>query len=87
MFIFQIGALAWVYGLKNFIQDIEFMTGRKTGWYWKACWGFIIPVGLFVILVYALATSERLTHEDRPFPDSAISKLKIFVFDKNGQIS
>lgn len=27
--------VAWCYGLYNFINDMEFMLGRKLGWYWK----------------------------------------------------
>jgi len=48
------------------------MTGRKPGWYWKICWGFIIPVGLLAILVYTLATQEELTHDGASYPIIAL---------------
>jgi solute carrier family 6 amino acid transporter-like protein 5/7/9/14 len=68
----EVGAVAWVYGLNKFLNDLEFMLGIKLGWYWKFCWGFASPCGLTVILVYILATEERRTFNDLAFPDWAI---------------
>ncbi|CAG7650724.1 unnamed protein product, partial [Allacma fusca] len=48
------------------------MLERKIGLYWKICWGFIVPVGLSLILMYTLATIEPLKHEGNFFPSSAI---------------
>jgi solute carrier family 6 amino acid transporter-like protein 5/7/9/14 len=75
MAIVEVGAVAWVYGLTNVCRDIEFMLGIKLGIYWKFCWGFFIPVGLTVILVYSFITSHELTHNGSAFPPSAISEL------------
>ena len=39
-------AVAWVYGIRNFIADIENMIGpRSKFWwaYWVICWGFVTP--------------------------------------------
>ncbi|KAB7506127.1 Sodium-dependent nutrient amino acid transporter 1 [Armadillidium nasatum] len=44
-------AVNYVYGMKNFIRDIEFMLGRKTGIYWRICWSLIIPIFLFYIFI------------------------------------
>jgi len=67
-----VAAISWVYGLNNFCRDLEFMNGYKVGWYWKICWGFFIPVGLFVVFVYTLITQDELTHEGNSFPIAAI---------------
>ncbi|KAL7646020.1 UNVERIFIED_CONTAM: hypothetical protein RMT77_002921 [Armadillidium vulgare] len=48
---FEVVAVNYVYGMKNFIRDIEFMLGRKTGIYWRICWSLIIPIFLFYIFV------------------------------------
>lgn len=64
--------IAWVYGLKNFVRDVEFMLNKKVSWYWKICWGGVIPVLLTVVMLYSLVTGERLTHTGKPFPDVAI---------------
>lgn len=74
MAMVEVAAVSWIYGLNNFCRDIHFMLGIQVGWYWKACWGAIIPVGLLVILVYALATMGRLTFGDVAYPDSAIGR-------------
>jgi len=33
MAMVEVGAIAWVYGLNNLLTDIEFMSGRRPGWY------------------------------------------------------
>lgn len=73
----EVGAIAWVYGIGNICRDIEFMLNRKVGWYWKICWGFVIPVGLFGILIYAMVTREELQSGGVPFPNVAISKYQL----------
>ncbi|CAL8120169.1 unnamed protein product [Orchesella dallaii] len=65
--------IAWIYGLSNITQDIEFMLGIKLNWYWKICWGLVVPVVLSIILVYSLATAKPLTHNDAEFPLAAIA--------------
>jgi solute carrier family 6 amino acid transporter-like protein 5/7/9/14 len=67
----EVVGVAWCYGLYNFINDIEFMTGVRLGWYWKFCWGALIPVFLSAILVYSLATTT-LQHNDMDYPTIAI---------------
>ncbi|CAL8123743.1 unnamed protein product [Orchesella dallaii] len=72
MAIVEVAAVSWVYGLNNICKDIEFMLGIKLGFYWKFCWGFFIPVGLIVILVYSLVTATELTHNGVNYPPAAI---------------
>jgi len=69
----------WIYGLNNFLSDIEFMLGRKLGWYWKICWGGLIPVGLTIVLIYSVIVdlfSGPLQFNGIPFPVSAIGKIQ-----------
>ncbi|OXA55700.1 Sodium-dependent nutrient amino acid transporter 1 [Folsomia candida] len=68
----EVGAVSWVYGLSNFCNDIEFMLNRKVGWYWRVCWGFIIPVGLFAILVYYMVTRETFKSGGVEYPNIGI---------------
>ena len=72
--ILEVAGIVWVYGLSNFLSDIEFMLNMKIGWYWKICWGAVIPVGLSVILLYSLIIAEELTYNGVPYPTSAIGK-------------
>jgi len=62
----------YIYGIKNFCKDLEFMLNMKVSWYWKICWGIIVPVMLTVVMIYTFATAKRLEHNGHPLPDSAI---------------
>ncbi|OTF79362.1 sodium/chloride dependent amino acid transporter-like protein, partial [Euroglyphus maynei] len=50
--IIQIVAISYIYGLRNFIDDIHFMLKRKPSLYWKLTWGFITPTVLATIFIY-----------------------------------
>jgi len=67
----EVTAISWFYGVNNFIRDLEYILGFKIGWYWKICWGGVIPIGLFAILIYTFATVKALTHNDTEYPVSA----------------
>jgi len=43
----EVGAISWIYGVFNFIKDIEMMIGEKPKyfwWFWIACWLVITPL-------------------------------------------
>ncbi|XP_049801444.1 sodium-dependent nutrient amino acid transporter 1-like [Schistocerca nitens] len=74
-------AIAWIYGVDNFCQDIEFMLNVKVSFYWRICWGFVTPVMLFVILLYTLINMESPQYHDMDFPASAYGAgWAIFLF-------
>ncbi|KAJ3644807.1 hypothetical protein Zmor_022510 [Zophobas morio] len=66
--IIEILAVMWWYGLKNICLDIEFMSKRKPGPYWRICWAVIIPAVLITVFVYFVVTLEELTYEDQSYP-------------------
>jgi len=80
MAMVEVGAIAWIYGINNFCNDIYFMLGIRIGWYWKFCWGFFIPVGLFGILVYTIVTEGEFKSGDVSYPPIAIGKLSNLLF-------
>ncbi|CAL8121342.1 unnamed protein product [Orchesella dallaii] len=71
MVMCECAGISWVYGLSNICDDIEFMLGRQVGIYWRACWGFIIPVGLFANLLYYLITEPEFQSGEFPYPKVA----------------
>ncbi|CAL8121340.1 unnamed protein product [Orchesella dallaii] len=71
MVMFECAGIAWVYGLSNICDDIEFMLGRRVGIYWRICWGLVIPVGLFGILLYYLITEPEFQSGPLPYPKVA----------------
>lgn len=68
---FEVIAISWIYGIDNFMDDVEFMCGTRPSFYWRFCWGILTPVSLFVILIYFLCTMTPLTYNDTYYPDSA----------------
>ncbi|XP_011213288.2 sodium-dependent nutrient amino acid transporter 1 isoform X2 [Bactrocera dorsalis] len=69
--VFEIVGITWFYGLRNFCDDVEFMTNRKVSIYWRLCWGIITPLLLAVIFIYSLAVMEPLTYAGWSYPTSA----------------
>jgi solute carrier family 6 amino acid transporter-like protein 5/7/9/14 len=51
------------------------MLGKKTGIYWRICWGFITPVLMIAILMYSLVTMEPLEYNNQPFPTGAYGNI------------
>lgn len=64
----EVVGVAWVYGVNNLCNDLEFMLGKKTGFYWRMCWGFVTPVLMIVILVYSMVTMKPEEYNNKPFP-------------------
>jgi solute carrier family 6 amino acid transporter-like protein 5/7/9/14 len=50
--IIELLTVSWIYGVDRLCHDIEFMLGRKTGVYWRVCWGIVTPLMMIGILVY-----------------------------------
>ncbi|XP_052860323.1 sodium-dependent nutrient amino acid transporter 1-like [Anopheles cruzii] len=57
--IFELIAFCWLYGFRNVARDIQFMLKRRTGMMWQACWRFVTPLMLVVVLVIGLVQSQR----------------------------
>ncbi|XP_078034795.1 sodium-dependent nutrient amino acid transporter 1 isoform X2 [Augochlora pura] len=68
---FEITGIMWIYGIENFINDLNFMLNKETSWYWRICWFLVTPLILIVIFFYTVATLQPLTYSDKEFPKSA----------------
>lgn len=66
--IFEMVTIIWIYGLDEICNDIEFMTKRRVGWYWRLCWGVITPVCMIVLLILALWSFTEPEYSRKPFP-------------------
>ncbi|XP_017120373.1 sodium-dependent nutrient amino acid transporter 1 [Drosophila elegans] len=62
--IFELVAIAWVYGVKRLCRDVEFMIGIKTSLYYRICWAVVTPLLMLTILVYTLVLYEPLKYND-----------------------
>ncbi|XP_072361179.1 sodium- and chloride-dependent neutral and basic amino acid transporter B(0+)-like isoform X4 [Scyliorhinus torazame] len=74
--LLELTGLSWIYGVNRFIKDIEMMIGERTWlfWlWWRACWTFIAPCLLAVILIWSLATFAPPTYGSVQYPVWAIA--------------
>ncbi|XP_039315680.1 sodium-dependent nutrient amino acid transporter 1 isoform X3 [Solenopsis invicta] len=69
--VLEITTIFWVYGLSNFLNDMEFMLGKRLGFYWRSCWLIITPLLMIVILIYTCVTYEPPTYDGAQFPNYA----------------
>lgn len=72
--IFEMVTIIWIYGLDKICDDIQFMTKRHVGWYWRVCWGFITPccmISLFILALYSFTepdySRKTIPHEYHVF--------------------
>ncbi|XP_043669761.1 sodium-dependent nutrient amino acid transporter 1-like isoform X1 [Vespula pensylvanica] len=83
---FEVIAISWIYGIDNFIDDIEFMCGTRPSFYWRFCWGILTPMSLFVILIYFLFSMTPLTYNNEYYPDAAYAAGWIILIFGSAQL-
>ncbi|XP_066528453.1 sodium- and chloride-dependent neutral and basic amino acid transporter B(0+) [Hoplias malabaricus] len=74
--LLEVVGLSCIYGGNRFIKDIEMMIGSKGAlfWiWWRACWFFITPVVLLVILCWSLYTFTAPTYGSVEYPQWGIA--------------
>lgn len=69
--VLEMMTIFWIYGLLNFLNDMEFMLGSRLGIYWRLCWFLITPLLMIVILIYTCATYQPPLYDGTRFPDYA----------------
>ncbi|XP_023137428.2 sodium-dependent neutral amino acid transporter B(0)AT1-like [Amphiprion ocellaris] len=57
--LFEMIAVAYIYGIDRFNEDIKFMIGHKPSIFWQISWTFISPVIILVILVFYVVTQAQ----------------------------
>ncbi|XP_023279245.1 sodium- and chloride-dependent neutral and basic amino acid transporter B(0+)-like [Seriola lalandi dorsalis] len=69
--LLEIIGVCYIYGGNRFIKDIEMMLGHKsfTFWlWWRACWFFISPCIIVVILIWSVMTFTPPRYGEVQFP-------------------
>lgn len=46
--LIEVVIIGWIYGVDNFIRDIEFMIGCRIEKWWCICWKYVTPIILSV---------------------------------------
>ncbi|XP_046821553.1 sodium-dependent nutrient amino acid transporter 1-like isoform X1 [Vespa crabro] len=67
----EVTGFFWIYGLENFLDDVEYMLKRRPSLYWRICWGVITPLLLATILIYTIIGLTPLTYAGVLYPSSA----------------
>ncbi|XP_035230754.1 sodium-dependent nutrient amino acid transporter 1-like isoform X2 [Stegodyphus dumicola] len=67
--VLELVGVMWIYGLKNFCQDVEFMLNKPPGIFWKVTWAFTAPVALTIIFIIGIIDAESTV--DPTLPDWA----------------
>lgn len=71
----ELVAICWVYGIKNFMKDIEMMLGKRNFIFWSyyvPMWCFITPLAiLFIIVMSGVYYTPVYYFADEPFPSWA----------------
>jgi solute carrier family 6 (neurotransmitter transporter, glycine) member 5/9 len=60
----ELVTVSWIYGVDRFCKDIEFMLNRKTGIYWRFCWGFATPIIMIGIFCYFVYTWKPINYQE-----------------------
>lgn len=72
--ILELIAIAWVYGMENFIQDIDDMISVHSNLfpsrsYWYFMWRYLTPSVLFAILLFSFIDLAPPIYRDHRFPE------------------
>ncbi|XP_007668092.2 inactive sodium-dependent neutral amino acid transporter B(0)AT3 isoform X2 [Ornithorhynchus anatinus] len=61
---FEFIGIAYVYGMKRFGDDLEWMTGRRPNLYWQVAWKFVSPLLMLIIFLafLTLQTQKQPTY-------------------------
>ncbi|XP_039185237.1 sodium-dependent neutral amino acid transporter B(0)AT3-like isoform X1 [Crotalus tigris] len=60
--LLELCSVVYVYGLKRFCDNVEWMTGRPVNLYWKASWQFISPVLMVSVFLSYLSIQRPSTY-------------------------
>ncbi len=67
-------ATVWLYGIDNFNDNVEMMTGHKPNIYWRITCRYIAPIILFILYVFSF-----IQFDSREFASFGSSKIAVRV--------
>ena len=66
--VLEMTVVFWIYGLDNFLNDVEFMIGLRPGLYWRLCWFVITPLTMMAILITYIVNFQLPTYGELYIP-------------------
>lgn len=73
--VLEVIGVMWIYGLKNFCKDVEFMLNKPPGIFWKFTWAITAPISLMVIFVFGIIDAESKNDTTVPEWSNAVGWL------------
>ncbi|KAH8378508.1 hypothetical protein KR093_011746, partial [Drosophila rubida] len=64
--------VAYIYGIDNFMSDVEFMLGARPRLFWKITWKYITPIVLIFVLFTTIFFLRRISYNGIEYPEWAI---------------
>lgn len=72
--ILEVIGIFWIYGLRDFCLDMEFMLGRKVTPFWRVTWTIVTPGMMLIIFIYSMVKLENPTYaNDLEYPAFCIA--------------
>ncbi|XP_071480257.1 sodium- and chloride-dependent glycine transporter 1-like isoform X1 [Diadema antillarum] len=62
--VFESIIISWIYGIDRYLDNVASMIGFRPNIYWKACWKYISPVFLVVVIIFSLVMYEPRKYGD-----------------------
>ncbi|XP_017086424.1 sodium- and chloride-dependent glycine transporter 1 isoform X1 [Drosophila eugracilis] len=69
----EIIMVSYIYGIKNFLLDVEFMLGKRPSLMWKISWQIVTPIILVFILITSIVFIRSVTYNNVSYPHWAIA--------------
>ncbi|XP_034097306.1 sodium- and chloride-dependent glycine transporter 1 [Drosophila albomicans] len=65
--------VAFIYGIDNFMTDVEFMLGKRPALFWKIAWKYITPIVLTFVLFTSIIFLRKITYNGIEYPTWAVA--------------
>ncbi|XP_037085961.1 sodium- and chloride-dependent neutral and basic amino acid transporter B(0+)-like isoform X2 [Pollicipes pollicipes] len=70
--VFELIGIMWIYGVKRFSDNIQFMINYRPSMYFLVCWVLVAPLMLAAIFAYAMYEYEAPKYGDYVYPEWAV---------------
>lgn len=64
----EVIVVGWTYGVRRFVNDLEYMIQDKVHWWWPLCWKYITPIILAFIFVTTIVFNTPITYNGVIYP-------------------
>uniref|UniRef100_T1IHZ1 Transporter n=1 Tax=Strigamia maritima TaxID=126957 RepID=T1IHZ1_STRMM len=82
--IFEMISIFWIYGLRNFLDDTQFMLGKRPGYYWRICWTIVDPILLMMWMAVGIVGGACSNARNKLLPIGPDCHMIMFCFAMYG---